>query len=688
MKYIDIEISDGTTRSVPIYTVDTFPYNIYKYNHKTVRTKKGRSYVNLSASFDIETTSYTKNDKTEGFMYIWQFCLKDLVVMGRTWEEFQRFLDKLAEQMHLAKNKKIAVYVHYLPFEFQFMRNFLNVGKVFAKNRNDVLRCETECFEFRCSYALSNMGLSQFCKKSKLCTFYKRDGDNFDYYIKRTPTTPLTDDELAYCYCDVRGLCECIDTLLLDDTIASLPMTSTGYVRRECRIAVKENPNNFRIMQKTKLTPRLYALCKTASRGGNTHCNAIYSQMKLKNLKSYDLKSSYPAVMVTEKFPISPFVEVGKKERFRDYINEKACLIDVTFHNIRIKRADIIPYIPKAKCTQIAGARIDNGRVIMADSVSMVITDIDFKIIERTYNFDNIEYRSLHIAEYGYLNNEFRKLLMSYFVQKCALENGDAYEYAKFKNRINAFFGMMLTDICRSRWEYEDGQIDCWSEEPPDVQTALDKYYNNRNSFLSYQHGLWVTAHARNRLQKALDVVAGDVVYIDTDSVKYLGDHDRDFAKLNIEIIDQAKNNDIPAYVVKENGVITYLGVWELDAEYDEFISLGAKKYAYKKKGHTDVEITVAGLAKKSGAKFLNNNGGLDAFKIGTIVPAGVSGRTSANYENYESPFILHYKGEDILTASNVGIKNATYTFGVSDEYADYIEEVQLLELGLDNQKQ
>lgn len=677
MRLIKVKTEDGIVHTETVYNVNSFPYERYLYSEETCR-KRGVTYYNMSSAFDIETTSIPKTDTSKcfGFMYIWQFCVKDTVCMGRTWKEFTIFLDRLAEGMELSNKKKMVVYVHYLPFEFQFMRNFVHMYKVFAKDKRQVIVADIGNFEFRCSHALSNMPLSKFCANSKLCTYYKLDGDDFNYSVVRTPSTYLSDEELAYCYCDVRGLCQCIDTLLLEDTIATIPLTSTGYIRREVRQALAENPDNWRTFQNIQLSPYLYVLCKTATRGGNTHCNGIYSGQVLEDLKSYDIKSSYPAVMVSEKYPMTTFCQYKKYENFDEYVNTKACLIDVTLYNVNIKSMLVIPYIAKAKCTRIKGGRYDNGRVIHADALSMVITDIDYKIITSHYSYDTKDINSLYCAEYGYLPIEFRRLLMNFFEQKTTLETGDVYLYNKFKNKINAFFGMMLTDICHEEWTYNPENPEAWEVGARNIIAIIERYYKTRTHFLSYQWGIWVTAHARARLQMALDEVKEDVVYIDTDSVKYLGEHDEVFERLNKMIINIDTSLDVPAFVNVRNKN-TYLGVFELDAEYDKFISLGAKKYAYIKKGKSEVQITVAGLNKEKGANYINEKGGIELFQPETVIPVEYAGRTVATYNDELSPHTITINGEDIITGSNIGIENTTYTLGISEEYAEFLQDLQ-----------
>ena len=217
-----------------------FPYEKFKGVRRVERgTKK---YFDVVCAFDIETTTIHEEEcnyfhSDFGFMYIWQFCIGQTICVGRTWDEYREFLDNLKEILGVDWRTRLVVYVHNLQFEFQFLRNFFKVEKVFARHKRDVIYAVVEDIEYRCSYALSNMSLDRFLKNSKGVENFKLNGDDFNYRIKRYPDTPLTKEEMEYCVVDVLGLCQAIKSKLDEDTLCTIPMTSTGYIRREFREA-------------------------------------------------------------------------------------------------------------------------------------------------------------------------------------------------------------------------------------------------------------------------------------------------------------------------------------------------------------------------------------------------------------------------------------------------------------------
>lgn len=661
-----------------VYNCTDFPYREYLFT-ETAITKKGKqriTYLNISSAFDIETTTIdgTKDNKGKyvknpiAFMYHWQFCLHDKVCFGRTWAEFKTLLKRLERELMLSETRRLVIYVHNLAFEFQFIKDFINISELFAKEKRKPIKfLANNCIEFRCSYFLSNMSLQKFCENSKLCKHYKLT-DTYDYKKIRTYKTPLTETEQQYCYNDVRGLCENIETLMLEDNIATMPLTNTGFVRREARNATKCDRNYRDVIKTLSMDIDQYEMCRRAFRGGNTHASRFYSNTILHDVYSYDLQSSYPAVIDLEYYPMSQWYKVtlDTPEKISKYCSKYCVIMDIEFFDIKIKDVEPIPYIDLAHCQKISNDyTVDNGRILEASYISMSMTEIDLDIILRTYDIDEYFITNAYYAKRGKLPVVLRNAMLDYYDRKTKLKGIDSkeYEYMKSKNRLNSFFGMMVSAIIHDEIIY-NAESHEWQKVAGD-SGELDKYNKSRNTFLAYQWGIYVTAHARKRLQQMIDIVGIDVIYVDTDSVKFINKkHCEEFDKMNDVLIKQCHDNDIRAYSVKDNKTY-YLGVWDFDGHYDLFKTCGAKKYVYE--NETGFHCTVSGMSKKLGAAAI---GSVQNFNIGTTYEN--VGRTVAYY-NEASPHEITINGDTFMTASNIGIVDTTYTLGVTKEYWEII---------------
>lgn len=617
-----------------------------------------------------ENKPKTEEFRPYAFMYHWQFCMENDVYFGRTWEELANFFDWISYHLQLNKKTRLVVYVHNLSFEFQFMRRFFYVTEGFYKDVRKPLKVLlNDCIELRDSYALSNMSLDKFCKNTPNVIHYKLT-DTYDYSKIRTPQTPLTEEEEAYCYNDVRGLVECIREYMRTDSLSTIPMTSTGFVRRDYRREYSKNRKLRQVFRATALDEHLYGLNKDAFRGGDTHANLKWGRQTVHNVHSFDIKSSYPACMMMDLFPMGKFIKISPKTFFNRDMSEFALLIKCRFIGLKYIGLNGNPYLPDSRCEAVSKDKvIDNGRIQSAGAAQCVLTDIDLEIMKHEYTWDDFYVREVWASYYGPLPQEFKNTLMDYFRKKTALDGNKEmyYEYTKAKNKVNSSFGMMVTDIAKPKIIYVHGE---YKEDPIPVQEALDKYYKSRNSFLSYQHGVWVTANARMRLRCGLWLVGDDNVYDDTDSIKCRGDHRADFDRLNAE--NEKKAQEMGAYAEAPDGSIKILGNWEEETPpegYEEFRTLGAKKYVVKAGGH--YYSTIAGVSKKAGEKFFNEKG-IDAFEIGTVIEN--SGHLVAYY-NDDDIHQITVDGCTFTTAANTALINDTYTIGVTGEYLGLLEK-------------
>ena len=639
--------------------------------------------LDMVCAFDIETTYLP--DIEQAFMYVWQFQFGEYTIMGRTWDEFLGFIHRI--KAAIKPKERILCFVHNLSFEFQFLRGIytFTAPEVFCMERRKIVRCEMEgCIEFRCSYIHSNMSLDQFTKKMQ-CTVRKLTG-TFDYSKIRYPWTPLTDEEIAYCINDVLSLQEAIEKeMQIDgDNLDTIPLTSTGYVRRKSKTALRSKPAFHSYISDQLPDYDLYLALREAFRGGNTHANRLYVGHILENVHSVDRSSSYPDVLVNQNYPVSYFCHRGpcSIDRYTAnvYTHKRAALIRIALFNVKLKNYYTgCPYLSKEKCRMIHGGLFDNGRILAARYLETTVTDIDWRIIEDQYSYDNPCIFDSWFARYGRLPQEFITVINDMYKDKTALkgdpEKGVLYE--KIKNMINALYGMTAQNPLKLSFDFYDNDYhlkDC------DPEKELVKY--NRTAFLAYQWGVWVTAWARWELQRMIDIAGDGVhtkscfIYCDTDSVKYTGDINLD--PYNREQIEKSTKNG--GFAEDVNGKMHYLGVYEKEHDYNRFVTWGAKRYAYEQDGKTFV--TTAGVVKRkgkssnAGGEELEKNGGLEAYKPGfTFRDAG---GTEALY-NDNVDMWLDIDGHKLHITDNVCIRPSEYTLGITGEYAMLLKRGELL---------
>lgn len=223
-----------------------------------------KKYADIIATFDIECTNLP--DVKQAVMWHWQACVDGLVCVGRTWEEYQQFLDGIDE--YLNKDLCFVQYVHNLGYEFQFLRAIhdFKEDEVFCLTGRKVCKCQIgDRFEYRCSYCLTNMSLREFLKKQGV----EHQKLELDYNKIRYPWTPVSPEELDYCIVDVLGLYEALRRMLKNDrqNVANVPLTSTGYVRQDFKKAMRKG-GFLPLVRECAPSYDVYVMLRRAFRGG------------------------------------------------------------------------------------------------------------------------------------------------------------------------------------------------------------------------------------------------------------------------------------------------------------------------------------------------------------------------------------------------------------------------------------
>ena len=678
-------------------------------NKKNIITSKGKIYYNLAMSFDIETSSfyedkngviYTNDEykklknrvkaEKKAIMYIWQFAIEENVIIGRTWNDFLYFCKKLYDYLDL-KKRYIIVYVHNLSYEFQFICKWFNWVDIFADSERKPLKAMTDThFIFKCSYRLSGYSLEVLANNLKSHNIKKMVG-NLNYNLIRNSKTPISKEELKYCVNDVLIVTSYIEEQIEDfGNIEKIPLTQTGKVRRYVRKQCFQNKDYKYFIKELTIEKPEYLLLKNAFAGGFTHCNAMYTNKICKNVTSYDFTSSYPTVLISEKYPMSKGREVyiNNENELLNLIKNYCVLVDLQFNNIKSSflYEQIISY---SKCRNVKNPLINNGRIVQADSITITCTDIDFLNIKDFYKWDNLKIGLCYIYKKDYLPKEFIKTILHLYKSKTELKGveGKEVEYLHSKELLNSLYGMNVTSIVHDKYFFDGKE---WNSQEGNLEEELKNYNTDKNRFLFYQWGVWCTAYARNNLYTAIKECKEDYIYSDTDSVKiYNADKHKiyfeEYNKWIVKKLEKCLNyHNIPLYFISPKtvkGEIKTLGIWDFDGFYTDFKTLGAKRYIFKK--DNKLNITVCGLSKKSGKEFIENQKNpFIFFNEGMYIDSEHTGKMTHTYIDKEiENTITDYLGNTAYyhEKSFIHLEKTDYLLSLSDMYIKYFMGVQKL---------
>lgn len=431
--------------------------------------KKKKLYDDNIYTFDIETISLFKingefkvydNNLTQEFYrdtdkvccpYLWQFGINDKVYFGREFKDFGKVLCALSDK----KVRKFII-VHNLSYEMQFLLDLVDsyewhISDMCARNLRKPIQFTIDELNitFRCSYMLTNLSLEKSAEKY---TSVKKAVGELDYNKAYSPISVLPEKALHYAEMDIVTLYE-IMKYFRDEYghVANIPLTQTGEVRR----ALLHDVDWFYIRKQWDLVPseHIYLALVQAFMGGITHSNILYTNKLFKRgvegcrgVWSYDFSSSYPYVLVVNKYPSEPFFAIRDCDIDR-YKNNHCLLYDVTLKNVKSKIFN--HYIPYSKMFEVnEGGKgdykltIDNGRVTQVKSCRMIVTDLDFQNIKDSYRIGEIKYNNVWASYAKYLDKRVIKFILDRYASKTTLKGvSDKTEfYMKMKQQLNSVY--------------------------------------------------------------------------------------------------------------------------------------------------------------------------------------------------------------------------------------------------------
>lgn len=668
------------------------------------------------------------HDTKRGIMYVWQLAVNGKVIIGRTWEEFIELCNQITEHFNLSKDKRMIIFVHNLSFEMGWLQALFKWDKVFAiDSHKPIYALTVGGIEFRCSYLLSNMSLANVGKSLKKYHVQKKVGD-LNYELVRHYKTPLTKKEYGYIISDVLVLSayikECIEAE--GDDITKLPLTATGYCRRHMRdICLSDKGRKGHKEQFKKyngfikyMTMEMdeYNLAHRAFLGGYCVAGALHAKNIMHNLDSADLTSAYPGAMVLfNNYPMSKGkkVEVHTLSEFEEYIRLQCCIFDIRFIGLRPKIVNA-NYLSLSKCRDefdmpFRNTKLDNnmernhivvnnGRVVSGDVVTTSMTDVDYRICNDFYEWNEIRVGTMYVYRRGRLPKEIIQGVLDLYAAKTTLKGStneyDQDMYARSKNLLNSCYGMICQRVIQPVHSYDNEKG--WIVEDQDTEKSLKKYNNSKKRFLFYPWSLYVTANVRSIITAGLIFGTGDsFCYADTDSLKYLDNPKAEkwFKTYNEITMERAKEAasfyDIPLekFMPKTRKGETKL-IMEFEKEtksgqWPVFISLGSKRYMYMTPEH-ELVLTVSGVNKKAALPYLigkfgkygafmnfNEHLSIPPDNTGKLTHYYLSGTFKGEVEDYLGN-VVKYESKDGIYLEKTG-----YSFSMEAAYLDYLKNLQ-----------
>lgn len=609
------------------------------------------------------------------------------------------------------------------------------------RSTTDVVYCRLDCCPniiFRDSYALFNKSLKEMGKDlSKRLgndDYMKLD---YDYDKVRLPWDKLEEHDYKYNERDNEVTLKSLYYFLLDRgiTMDKCPLTSTADTKRARKEYISETYGDKHLRQINRYKHHsvdlydFYSLLRGTYQGGFTGANYKFIDKMVKDVYSADIKSSYPYQMVNHFFPLfdeestSCFFGDEANDFYFDYLHGvthyelqkstnsskvKGYYALVEFENVRIRDDRFLLDLAYSHCTEPEledgkenNIVMINGKIKSADGLVVMMNNVDVDRFLSLYDYDNMIIHELWVTTISRRlpEGEIGFILNNFSIKESIDKNVEPIKYMLAKIRINAMYGVKVQNEVKDYTNIENGiisRIDFEHLETgryENVKLSKEEVYENtigkgnkRTGFKGanfdiYSDGVYITSFARSMLMNMMVTLVEngfDVIYSDTDSLKFKNreekktvkrkvkkkdsknrkddnngkekkankkvsklpdstNHDKVrqlFKRINDDIINCNRENvRVQQFIENKENVnvekICSLGTWEIESvnedgeiqPYSHFKTLGAKKYAYI--DHKGLHTTVAGCKKTTfGEAITNYANTLEGSEVETLASA------------------------------------------------------------------
>ena len=606
--------------------------------------KPGRNSEKISdciMMLDTETSRSFPDEICENYIVAWSLSIRAyhfniVTLYGNKPSECLDCLDRIMDQL---PGNRHYMYIYNLSYDWMFLRKFLihrydiPVKQLNTKSHYPIYIEFENGLILRDALCLAQRKLEKWAQD--LDVEHQKAVGSWDYDLIRNQDHIFTQEELHYIENDTLAGVECIDKLMtsINKRIYSMPWTATGIPRDEVKKRGKTKRGNQHFKKMLLSYEQQQTVQKWLFHGGYTHGNRLfYNDTVYGNIECYDFASSYPFVMLSEKFPsekCTPMPDCSMYDILDD--TDNAYFFKMILINVKLKDYLFpMPALQFSKCQKIVNPDIDNGRVIECDYAEIWLTEVDLEVIEQQYDIEKHICINVYAAYKQYLPRWYTDYIYELFEQKTKLKKADSVQYAVAKANLNSLYGMTVQRPVPMTLEenYITGEYEVKQLDP---EEEYEKYCNRKSNVLNYQIGVWVTAYAMRNLFRlgscCHEIGSSFWLYSDTDSVYGMNWNKEKLETYNAECKEKMLANDYGP-VIWDNKEY-WLGVAEHDGSYSEFKVIHAKTYCTRSAVDGKLKITVAGVPK-SGAACLDDD--IRNFRPGCVFPGTVTGKKMHTY--------------------------------------------------------
>ena len=299
---------------------------------------------------------------------------------------------------------------------------------------------------------------------------------------------------------------------------------------------------------------------------------------KYTDVHCYDISSAFLSFMMRKKYPYTAFVEADTIEQIQEIISGKFyCYYGVfEFHKLEY-RIDFP--VDLGRFGEVIENEICGWRLLL--------TNVDMDWFKKVFKWESCEPVCFFYAQQKELDVRYADMFNQLYEYKSVQKKGT---FAKeiYKTRAELVYGYSIKapDYC-AKTVYNE-KLNIFEVVENEEKSFKQIQFDLAKRGIPMYIGLWTSAYARAEFVKVLSLVGIDnVVYGDTDSIKFVGDEGvNKIEEYNKEIEKEFQTINKKRHLIWNKNI----GKWMDEGTVNYFKSIANKWYLTVKDGEIDVK--------------------------------------------------------------------------------------------------
>ena len=498
---------------------------------------------------------------------IWRLVYNDEVIKGKGFEEFLN----AAKALSLNKN---VVYVKRLRWFVHLARNFIGFKgrNFFANGSKEFYHIEiddsVELRNWDCFWKKEN-DEKMFLYKLDICRTYYNHGESG----KRNKNKLSLEKHFKF-------------TLAKEmwTDMYNMYFFYQPWSKNFCEMLLPQDEDEWEYM------------CDF-DKAGFYYRNEDFGMKIIPKLHCYDISSAFLSYLLRKPYPMESFKKTSDVKEIKKIIEGKYyCWYGyITFYKLEYKTNFHVDL-----------QRFGQPNESEMCSWNLLLTDVDMEWFKLLFGWGAFGIDEIYYTRKKVLHNNYAQAFTSLYDIKAQQQKGTfGKEVSKFRAELP--FGQPIKAV-------QYGEKTAYEEESndfmivPNEEKSFEQIKNElRKRGIPMYIGLWTAAYARQEFVKVLSKIGFEnVVYGDTDSVKFIGDEGiKIIEEHNKEIEKEMKEITRRASVVPDKN----MGKWICEGTYRNFKSIAIKTYYCEKynekEDRWDMEVKAAGCDSEVIEKYL-----------------------------------------------------------------------------------